>query len=452
MLVAGRRVWSPLFSCCFERDQSLVWGLMGTVECRFEHVPQILLLPGPYSWWPPVKVLLEVEVMKQIRNRVAGLDVHRDTVVACTRVGDPDGSVHVDKASFATTRRGLAELAGFLTDASVSTVVMEATGVYWKPVYYALEGLFDELWLCNAAHVKNVPGRKTDLSDAEWLADVAAHGMVRPSFVPPPEIRQLRELTRYRKTQVEARGKEIQRLEKVLQDAGIKLTSVASAVWSVSSRQIIEALIGGQHDPVVLAQLAKGRMRTKIPRLEEALSGHFGAHHAIVARQIIDHIDFLDSSITTLTEGITARLVSFDAAVTILTSIPGISTITAQVMIAETGADMSRFATPGHLCAWAGLAPASHQSAGKTRPAGTRRGSPWLRKTLVEAARAAARTKGSYYSAQYSRIARRRGPNKAAVAVAHSMLATTWHLLTIGVSMLVPLERGGVSNGLLAPG
>ncbi len=178
--------------------------------------------------------------------------------------------------------------------------------------------------------------------------------------------------------------------------------------------------------------MAKGRMRVKIPKLEEALSGHFGAHHAMVARQIIDHIDFLDSSITALTEGITARLVPFEAAVLILTSIPGISKTTAEVMIAETGADMSRFPTPGQLCAWAGVAPASHESAGKTRPAGTRQGSPWLRRTLTEAARAAARTKGSYYSAQYSRIAKRRGPNKATVAVAHSMLATTWHLLTNG--------------------
>jgi len=187
--------------------------------------------------------------MKRIRDRVAGLDVHRDTVVACCRVVDPDGEVEVTKQSFATTRKGLGELAVFLSGAAVTTVAMEATGVYWRSPYYALEGMFDELWLCNAQHVKNVPGRKSDLSDAEWLADVAAHGMVRPSFVPPPEIRELRELTRYRKTQVDARAREIQRLEKVLQDAGIKLTSVASAVWSVSSREIIEALISGTADP-----------------------------------------------------------------------------------------------------------------------------------------------------------------------------------------------------------
>ncbi len=256
--------------------------------------------------------------------------------------------------------------------------------------------------------------------------------MVRPSFVPPPAIRELRELTRYRKTQVDARAKEIQRLEKVLQDAGIKLTSVASAVWSASSRAMVEALIAGERDPAVLARLAKGRMRSKVARLEEALAGSFGSHHAIVCRQIIEHIDFLDSSLAALNEEITARLVPFEPALALISSITGISRTTAEVIVAETGADMSRFPSAGHLCAWAGLAPASYESAGKRRPAGTRHGAPWLRRTLIEAARAGARSKGSYFSAQYARIARRRGPNKAAVAVAHSMLAVVWHLLTTG--------------------
>lgn len=304
--------------------------------------------------------------MKRIRDRVAGLDVHRDTVVACARIVDPDGSVSVTKASFSTTSKGLGELAEFLNGEAVDTVAMEATGVYWKPPYYALEGLFDELWLCNAAHVKNVPGRKSDLSDAEWLADVAAHGMVRPSFVPPPEVRELRELTRYRKTQVAARGQEIQRLEKVLQDAGVKLTSVASAVWSASSRMIIEAMIAGERDPAVLAQMAKARLRAKIPALEEALSGHFGPHHAVVCRQIIEHIDFLDHSVGALTEEITLRLVPFESAVVLVTSIPGISRTTAEVIVAETGADMSRL--PRDICArgpgW--LQPVTNQLASDT--------------------------------------------------------------------------------------
>ena len=310
--------------------------------------------------------------MKRIRDQVGGLDVHRDSVVACARVVEIDRSVSVTKASFATTSNGLSELAGWLSDAGVTTVAMEATGVYWKPVYYVLEGLFDELWLCNAAHVKNVPGRKSDLSDAEWLADVAAHGMVRPSFVPPPEIRELRDLTRYRKAQVDARGKEIQRLEKILQDAGIKLTSVASTVWSQSSRAMIEALIAGERDPAVLAQMAKSRLRSKLPQLEEAFSGRFSEHHAFMCKEIIGHIDHLDASIATLNAEIARHVAPFEAAVTLLCSIPGISRTTAEVLIAEMGTDMSRFPTAAHLCAWAGVAPASHESAGKHRPAGTR--------------------------------------------------------------------------------
>jgi len=372
--------------------------------------------------------------MKQIRDKVAGLDVHRDTVVAATRMTLSGGEVEVHKARFSTTRAGLAELSAFLVDAGVRTVAMEATGVYWRPVYYALEGLFEELWLCNAAHVKNVPGRKSDLSDAEWLADVAAHGMVRPSFVPPAEIRELREITRYRKTQIDARVKEILRLEKVLQDAGLKLTSVASTVWSASSRAMIEALVQGERDPVVLAELAKGRMRDKIDRLQGALDGTFKAHHALLCRQIIAHLDFLDASIAALGAEICERLVPFEPEVALLCTIPGISPMAAQVIVAETGADMSRFPTAGHLCAWAGVAPASHESAGKRRPAGTRHGSPSLQRTLIECSHGAVRTTGSYYGALYKRIARRRGPNKAAVAVAHSILETAWHLLSTGAT------------------
>jgi transposase len=371
-------------------------------------------------------------MVKRIRDRVAGLDVHRDNVVACCRIVEPDGTVEVEKASFATTRKGLTELSQFLLNAGVEAVAMESTGVYWRSPYYALEGVFPELWLCNAQHVKNVPGRKTDLSDAEWLADVAAHGMVRPSFVPPSEIREIREITRYRKTQIAERGREIQRLEKALQDAGVKVTSVASSVWSMSSREMIEALIAGERDPKVLAGMAKSRMRSKIDRLEEVLPGNFGPHHAIVCRQVIDHIEFLDRSIAALTEEITARLVPFEAKMRIITSVPGISTRTAEVIIAETGGDMSRFPSAAQLCAWAGTAPASHESAGKHKPVGTRKGSQHLKTVMIEAARAGSRTKGSYYSALYGRIARRRGPNKACVAVANSMLATIWHLLSNG--------------------
>ena len=304
--------------------------------------------------------------------------------------------------------------------------------MYWRPVYYGLEDRFAELWLVNAHHVKNVPGRKTDMSDAAWLADVVAHGMVRPSFVPPPPIRELRDLTRYRKRQTDTRAAEVQRLEKVLQDAGIKLTSVASGVLTMSGRNMIEALIAGNRDPAVLAEMAIGRMRTKREALVEALSGHFGPHHAVTARQILDHVDFLDARIAAVSEQVAARMVPFAAAVELLVAVPGISRISAEVIIAETGADMARFPSPAHLASWAGVAPGNHESAGKRRRVGTTNGNRWLRRTLIESARAAARTQASYFAAQYRQIAHRRGPNKAAVAVAHSLTDVIWHLLSSG--------------------
>jgi transposase len=247
--------------------------------------------------------------VKQIRDRVAGLDVHRDSVVACARIATPNTPIELDKEKFGTTTAELKSLSEWLGDHGVTAVIMEATGVYWRPVYYALEGLFDEVQLVNAQHVKNVPGRKTDLVDAEWLADVAAHGMVKASLVPEPEIRALRELTRYRKTQIEARGREIQRLDKIMQDAGIKLTTFTSKVLSKSSRAMIEALINGERDPAVLADLAKASMRKKIFDLRGALDvPYFGKHHAVVAGRILAHIDFLDESIDELTEEVIGRL------------------------------------------------------------------------------------------------------------------------------------------------
>jgi transposase len=374
---------------------------------------------------------MEGGTMEQLHDRVAGLDVHRDSVAACARVPGPRRGVVTDKRQFATTTSQLAQLAAWLDGHGVVVVGMEATGVYWKPVYYALEDRF-ELWLCNAHHVKNVPGRKTDMSDAEWLADVVAHGMVRPSFVPPPSIRELRDLTRYRKRQIDSRSAEVQRLEKVLQDAGIKLSSVAAEVLSKSGRHMIEALIAGDHDPTALAEMALGKMRIKRPALVEALTGHFDTHHAVTARQILDHVDFLDASIANLSDQITIRTAPFTAAIGLLIDIPGISRRSAEAIIAETGGDMTRFPSPAHLASWAGLCPGNHESAGKRRRVGTTNGNRWLRRVLIESAHAAARTKGSYFGAQYRQIARRRGPNKAAVAVAHSLINVTWHLLTTG--------------------
>lgn len=371
------------------------------------------------------------EAVEQIHDRVAGLDVHRDSVAVCVRVTGPRGGAGVEKERFATTTAALARLREWLADRQVSLVVMEATGVYWKPVFYALEDSF-EVWLCNAQHVKNVPGRKSDMSDAEWLADVAAHGMVRASFVPPLAIRELRELTRYRKTQIDARVAEIQRLEKLLQDAGIKLTSVASKVLTQSGRLMVEALIAGQRDPAALAQLAKGKLRPKIPQLTEALAGHFGAHHAVAAAQVLAHIDCLDASIAALTEQIGIRMRPYAAARMLLEQIPGFDRLVIDTVIAETGADMARFPTAGHLAAWSGVCPGNYESAGKRRRVGVMPGNRWLRRTLIEAARAAARSKGSYFGAQYRQIAKRRGPNKAAVAVAHSLSDLIWHMLTTG--------------------
>ncbi|HVQ19388.1 MAG TPA: IS110 family transposase [Actinomycetes bacterium] len=369
--------------------------------------------------------------MEQIHDRVAGLDVHRDSVVVCVRTAGPRGGVSCEKERYATTTVALARLRDWLAERKVDLVAMEATGVYWKPVYYALEHDF-ELWLCNAHHVKNVPGRKTDMSDAEWLADVAAHGMVRPSFVPPPPIRELRELTRYRKTQIDARVAEIQRLEKLLQDAGIKLSSVASKVLTQSGRLMVEALIAGQRDPAALADLAKGKLRPKIPQLTEALEGHFGAQHAVAAERIFGHLDYLDVSIKTLTEQIDRRMEPYASVRALLTPIPGFDRLTIDTVIAETGADMARFPSAGHLARWSGVCPGNHESAGKRRRVGVVPGNRWLRRTLIEAARAAARSKGSYFGAQYRQIANRRGPNKAAVAVAHSLSDLVWHMLTTG--------------------
>ena len=369
--------------------------------------------------------------MDQIHDRVAGLDVHRDSVTACFRTLGPKGGAAREKEQFTTTTAGLAVLAAWLVDRRVDLVAMEATGVYWKPVYYALESRLT-VWLCNARHVKKVPGRKTDLSDAEWLADVAAHGMVRPSFVPPPPIRALRELTRYRKTQIDARVAEIQRLEKVLQDAGIKLTSVASKVLTQSGRAMIEALSEGEQDPAALAELAKGKMRPKIPALTEALDGHFGSHHAIATQRILGHLDFLDETIGALTTQIDARTAAFDPVYELLLPVPGLQRLTIDVIVAETGADMTRFPSAADLASWAGLCPGNYESAGKRRRVATTAGNQWLRRAMIETARAAVRTKGSYFGAQYRQIARRRGPNKAAVAVAHSLIELVWHLLSTG--------------------
>jgi len=368
--------------------------------------------------------------MDTIIEVCAGLDVHKETVTANVRHRDERGRRRVTARQVGTTTAELLELSDWLGGLGATHVAMEATGVYWKPVYYVLEAAGFELLVVNAAHIKNVPGRKTDQNDAAWLAQLLEHGLLRASFVPPPEIRELRDLTRYRKAQTNERTRAAQRLEKVLQDAGIKLSSVASNILGKSGRAMLDALAAGSTDAPALADLARGRLRPKVPQLQEALRGRFKAHHALMVGEMLAHIDYLDGSIQRLSARIAEVIAPFEWAVELLDTIPGVNRIGAEIIIAEIGVDMSRFPTAGHLASWAGLCPGNNESAGKHHSGRTRRGSKWLRTVLVEAANAGARSRGSHLSARYHRISSHRGHQRAAVAVAHSILVICWHLLS----------------------
>jgi transposase len=370
--------------------------------------------------------------MQVVVERCAFLDVHRDTVMACARTPDGAGGRREEVAEFGTTTSQLLALSEWLVERGVTLVGMEATGVYWKPVHWVLEDAIDDVWVINARHMRNVPGRKTDVADACWGAQLLEHGLVRPSFIPPRSTREQRDLTRYRKSVIEERAREVQRLHKVLEDAGVKLSSVASSVLTKSGREMIDALVAGQRDPAALAEMAKGRMRAKIPELTDALAGRFNAHHALLCRAMLARIDQADATVAELTERIVALQDPHEAAVTLLVGIPGVSHRTAQVILAEIGTDMSRFPTPAHLASWAGMCPGNNESAGKHRSGHTRYGSKWLRIALVEAAQAAGRSKDTYLAAHYARIRGRRGPGRAAVAVGHSILVIAWHLLSSG--------------------
>jgi transposase len=370
--------------------------------------------------------------MKVIVERCAFLDVHRDTVMACARTPDGGGGRREEVVEFATTTSQLLLLADWLVERQVTLVGMEATGVYWKPVHWILEDSVDQVWVINARHMRNVPGRKTDVADSQWGAQLMEHGLVRPSFVPPRLTREQRDLTRYRKSVIEERGRETQRLHKVLEDAGVKLSSVASKVLTKSGREMIDALIAGQRDPAVLAEMAKGRMRSKIPALRDALAGRFNEHHALLCRAMLARVDQADITIDELTAQIVKLQDPHEAAVSLLVGIPGVSYRTAQVILAEIGTDMSRFPTAGHLASWAGMCPGNNESAGKHRSGRTRHGDKWLRIALVEAGQAAGRSKNTYLGAHYHRIRGQRGPGRAAVAVGHSILVIAWHLLSTG--------------------
>src|SRR5215218_314568 len=362
--------------------------------------------------------------MDVLVERCAGLDVHRDDVVATVRVpGAGRRRWDQQTRTFRATLAGLAALGEWLAEAGVSLVGMEATGVYWKTVFQALEERF-ECWLLNAQHLHHVPGRKTDVKDSEWICQLVAHGLVRPSFVPPPEIRRLRGLTRLRKAQVNERGRSIQRLEKVLQDAGIKLTSVASHTYSKSARAMLEALLAGVTDPDQLAELAKARMRRKIPQLREALASRFQIeHHGVMVAQLLAHIDTLDAAIQNLDERIELVLAPHAELVELLCTIPGVQAHAAQVLLAECGLDMSRFPTVAHFASWAGACPGHHESAGRRRSGQTRPGPRWLTDTLTECAKAAARAKGTYLAAHFAQLRGRRGQPKAIGALRHDICA-----------------------------
>ena len=369
--------------------------------------------------------------METIVKRAAGLDVHKAQVTACVRVPDRGRERAQEVAEFQTTVRGLLALRDWLKAHGVTQVAMEATGVYWKPVWAILEDEFDCL-LVNARHVKQVPGRKTDVGDAAWLCQLLEAGLLQRSFVPPKPIRALRNLTRYRKAQIGERQREANRLHKLLEDTGIKLDCVASDILGASGRAMLDALVQGTTDPEVLAELAKGKLRAKIPALREALVGRFDRHHALLVSAILAHLDFLDEQIQLLSDEISEQLIPFAAAVELLRTIPGVQQRTAEVIVAEIGVDMSRFPTARQLASWAGQCPGNDRSAGKRRSGKTRHGSKWLDSALTEAAMATARTNDVYLAAQYQRLRPRRGHGRALGAVKHSIITGCWHMLTTG--------------------
>jgi transposase len=369
--------------------------------------------------------------METIVERPAALDVHKAQVTACVRVPDECGRREQHVAEFATTVRGLLALRDWLAAHRVQQVVMEATGVYWKAPWAILEDEF-ECVLVNARHVKQVPGRKTDVSDAAWLCQLAEAGLLKGSFVPPKPIRQVRNLTRYRKTQIQERAREVNRLHKALEDAGIKLDCVATDILGKSGRDMLDALVRGTTDPAILAELARRQMRKKIPALREALEGGFDAHHALWVGAILAHVDFLDEQIDRLSDAIEEHIRPFAPAVELLCTITGIQRRGAECIIGEIGADMTAFTTARHLASWAGQCPGNDQSAGRRRSGKTRNGSKWLDYALEEAAMAAIRVRDGYLAAQYRRLKPRRGHKRALGAVKHTLICAIWHMLTTG--------------------
>jgi transposase len=367
--------------------------------------------------------------MDIVHPSCAGLDVHKKTVITCVRRINPDnGAVSCEVRTFGTTTADLLALADWLAARSVGKVAMESTGVYWKPIYNLLEGSFQVI-LVNAHRLKHVPGRKTDVKDAEWIAQLLQYGLLSPSFIPALEIRQLRDLTRQRAQIIGDHTAVANRIQKVLEDANIKLASVASDVLGVSGRAMIRAIIGGRTDPGELAELAKRRLRGKIPQLKEALHGRVTDHHRFLLQALMDQLEFLEGLIARLDARIEEAMVPLSEPAGRLQAIPGVGEQAAEVIMAELGPDMEQFPTDGHLSSWAGLCPGNDQTAGKQRNGKTTKGNQWLRTTLVQVAWAASRTKDTIFSACYKRWAGRMGRKKALVAVAHKILVVIYNLL-----------------------
>jgi transposase len=366
--------------------------------------------------------------MDVLYERCAGLDVHRDTVVASLIA--PEGR---ELRTFGTMTEDLLALADWLTERRVSHVAMESTGVYWKPIYNLLEGTSLTLLVVNARHIKAVPGRKTDVKDAEWIADLLRHGLLRGSFIPDRPQRELREIVRYRRRLIEERAREAERLHKTLEGANIKLGAVAADILGVSGRAMLDALVAGSDDPEALAAMARGKLRDKHERLVAALRGLIGPHQRHLLATQLRHVDFLDAEIAALSAEIEERMRPFGPAIELADGIPGIGRRSAEAILAEIGLDMGRFPSDRHLASWARMCPGTDESAGKRGSGATGRGNIWLHSALVEAAHAAARTKGTYLAAQYRRIAARRGARRAAVAVGHTILVALYHMLRDGV-------------------
>jgi transposase len=384
-----------------------------------------------------------------------GLDIHKKTVVACLMTSAKGQPPMKEVRTVRTMTAELLLLADWLQAAGCTHVAMESTGVFWRPVYNLLEGLFT-LLVVNAQHIKAVPGRKTDVKDAEWIAELLRHGLLRGSFIPAKPQRQLRELTRHRTTLVQDRARIINRVQAVLEDANIKLASVVTDIRGVSARAMLEALIAGQRDVTALADLARGRLRAKRAQLEEALQGYFTPHHSFLLTEYFSQMDYLDDAIDRVSAAIAQYLAAEQEAIALLDTIPGVSQRTAEILLAEIGTDMTRFPNAKHLASWAGMCPGNYESGGKRLSGKTRQGSRWLRQVLVEAAHVAAKTKQTYLAAQYQRIAARRGKKRALIALGHTILVIVYTLLTrkqpyqdLGAAYFDSLEQQRVERRLI---